>query len=123
MEEFKQTIRQYIDINKKLEDVNAAAKELRYERNTIELNLTALYSEQKDLPTNINLTSSNMVFRAKKPGDWKKGWSLSKKQLEAYLMEILGDVRGKETFDELVKRHEATLIADEYSYELKPSRE
>jgi hypothetical protein len=26
-----------------------------------------------------------MMFMVKKPGEWKKGWTLSKKQLEEYL--------------------------------------
>jgi hypothetical protein len=54
----------------------------------------------------------------KKPGEWKKGWSLSKKQLQNYLIEILPE-HGEDVMKEIVRRHEHTLVADEYSFELK----
>jgi hypothetical protein len=59
-----------------------------------------------------------MVFQVKKPGEWKKGWSLSKKQLQNYLIEILPE-HGEDVMKEIVRRHEHTLVADEYSFELK----
>lgn len=121
MDALKEPVRRYMDVAKKLAEVNAAATALRSEKNSIELDLAAVYAEHGDLPGKIQLTSSNMVFRMKKPGEWKKGWSLSKKQLEVYLQDILGD-RGAEVFNELVKRHEPTLIADDYGFELQ-SRE
>ena len=55
----------------------------------------------------------------KKPGEWKKGWTLSKKQLHDYLMEILPE-HGADVMKEIVRRHEPKLITTEYSFELKP---
>jgi hypothetical protein len=118
MDSLESTIAEYLGVAKKLADVNAAAADLRYEKSTIESNLAVIYGETETLPTKIDLTNSKMVFHAKKPGEWKKGWTLSKKQLEVYLTEILG-ARGSEVFQEIVKRHEPTLIANGFGFELK----
>jgi hypothetical protein len=59
-----------------------------------------------------------MVFLVKKPGEWKKGWTLSKKQLELYLKDILPE-HGEDVFKEIVRRHEPTLTVDDYSFDLK----
>jgi hypothetical protein len=58
------------------------------------------------------------MFSVKKPGEWKKGWTLSKKQLEEYLLEILPD-RGEEVMREIVRRHEEKLVATDYSFDLR----
>ena len=61
-----------------------------------------------------------MMFNVKRPNKWKKGWTLSKKDLELYLKDILGD-RGSEVMKEIVRRHEPKLIADDFGFELKSS--
>jgi hypothetical protein len=59
-----------------------------------------------------------MVFSIKRPGQWKKGWTLSKKQLEEYLNEILPE-HGPDVFREIVTRHEKTLVGSDFSFDLK----
>jgi hypothetical protein len=57
---------------------------------TLELDLAATYAEaqrREPLPDKIELKSSQLIFQVKKPGEWKKGWTLSKKQLHDYLLE------------------------------------
>jgi hypothetical protein len=82
------------------------------------LDLAAAYNETTALPAKIELNASKMVFQVKKPGEWKKGWSLSKKQLQNYLLEILPE-HGEDVMKEIMRRHERTLIAEDYSFELK----
>lgn len=118
MESLKPTLTRYLDINRKIDNANKTITNLRDERRGIELDLTALYNEKQDLPPSIDLTTSHLVFSVKKPGEWKKSWSLSKKQLEDYLVEILGD-RGKDVMKEIVKKHEPKLVSTEYSFILK----
>ena len=118
MESLKPTLTRYLDINRKIDNANKTITNLRDERRGIELDLTALYNEKQDLPPSIDLTTSQLVFSVKKPGEWKKSWSLSKKQLEDYLVEILGD-RGKDVMKEIVKKHEPKLVSTEYSFILK----
>ena len=60
-----------------------------------------------------------MVFITKKPGEWKKGWTLSKKQLQEYLLEILPE-HGEDVFQEINRRHEPKLVGTDYQLELKP---
>jgi hypothetical protein len=60
-----------------------------------------------------------MVFQMKKPGDWKKGWNLTKKQLEMYLEEILPE-HGRDVFNEIVRKHEGKLVGQDYQFDLKP---
>ncbi len=126
MESLKPVLSQYVEVSKKLNDVNAQAKELREQRQTIELDLVAAYNEsqiKEPLPEKMELHKSKMMFVVKKPGEWKKGWTLSKKQLEQYLAEILPE-HGEDVFREIVIRHERTLTATtDYSFELKPMDE
>jgi len=117
METLASPLKRYVEVTKKLNEVNAKARDLRDERGSIELDLTAAYSE-KELPEKIELNQSKMVFVVKKPLEWKKGWTLSKKQLEEYLLEILPE-HGEDVFREIVRRHEPKLVAKEYSFDLK----
>lgn len=114
----------YVELNKQIGTLNAQVKDLREKRTTVELNLAAVYNEPRrdgeELPPKIELAKSKMVFQVKRPGEWKKGWALSKKQLEQYLAEILPE-HGEDVFREIVIRHERTLTATtDYSFELKP---
>lgn len=121
MESLKPILSRYLDISKRLNDVNAQAKELRESRQSVELDLAAAYNESRikePLPDKIDLHKSKMMFLVKKPGEWKKGWTLSKKQLESYLKEILPE-HGEDVFKEIVRRHEPTLVSDDYSFDLK----
>lgn len=118
MDTLKPILTRYLENNKQLADVNTRAKDLREHRQTLELDLAAAYTESSTLPEKIELNASKLVFQVKKPGEWKKGWSLSKKQLQNYLIEILPE-HGEDVMKEIVRRHERTLVADEYSFELK----
>lgn len=121
MESLKPILARYLDISKRLNDVNAQAKELRESRQSVELDLAAAYNESRikePLPDKIDLHKSKMLFMVKKPGEWKKGWTLSKKQLESYLKDILPE-HGEDVFKEIVRRHEPTLVVDDYSFDLK----
>jgi hypothetical protein len=125
MESLKPVLSRYLDVTKKLTEVNAQAKELREHRQEVEMDLAAAYNEariKEPLPDKIDLHKSKMMFVVKKPGEWKKGWTLSKKQLEAYLKEILPE-HGEDVFKEIVKRHEPTLVVDDYSFDLKATEE
>lgn len=113
----------FLDINKRLAETNARAKELRDQRQSIELDLAAAYNEARiknaPLPDKVELKSSQLVFQVREPGQWKKGWTLSKKQLEQYLNEILPE-HGEDVMKEIVRRHDRTLVANDYSFDLKP---
>ena len=124
MESLAPALRQDVDVSKRLNDVNARANELRDEKRTIEMDLAATYADirREDLPTKIELNQSKMTFVVKKPGEWKKGWTLSKKQLQEYLLEILPE-HGEDVFKEIVRKHEPKLSATDYSFDLKPMGE
>jgi hypothetical protein len=118
MDTLKPVIAKYLEVTKRLNEINARAGELRDERRTVELDLAAAYASSPALPDKIGLNASQMMFSVKKPGEWKKGWTLSKKQLEEYLLEIMPD-RGEEVMREIVRRHEEKLVATDYSFDLK----
>ena len=122
MDSLKPVLTQYLDVNRKLSEVNARATDLRDQRRTLELDLAAAYGEaqrREPLPDKIELKSSQLVFQVRKPGEWKKGWTLSKKQLQEYLHEIVPE-HGDDIMREIVRRHEPKLTATDYSFELKP---
>jgi hypothetical protein len=120
MESLASPLRRYVDITKRLTDLNTKARDLREERQSVELDLAAVYNERKseDLPQKIALNQSKFVFLVKKPGEWKKGWTLSKKQLEEYLTDILGE-RGQDVMKEIVRRHEPKLVSTDFAFDLK----
>lgn len=121
METLKPILSRYLEVSKQLTEVNAQAKELREHRQEVEMDLAAAYNEariKEPLPDKIDLHKSKMMFMVKQPGEWKKGWTLSKKQLEAYLKEILPE-HGEDVFREIVRRHEPTLVVNDYSFDLK----
>ena len=121
MESLKPVLSRFLDINKKLTDVNARARDLREQRQSVELDLIAVYNESRikePLPDKIDLKTSQMVFQVKKPGEWKKGWTLSKKQLADYLLQILPE-HGEDVMREIVRLHERTLVSNDYSFDLK----
>jgi len=121
MDSLKPVLSRFLDINKRLADVNARARDLREQRQSVELDLIAVYNESRikePLPDKIDLKTSQMVFQVKKPGEWKKGWTLSKKQLAEYLLQILPE-HGEDVMREIVRLHERTLVANEYSFDLK----
>ena len=117
MDTLKAVLSKYIRVNKDLSELNAQTSELRDTRRTVELDLAALYAHT-DLPDQILLRESEMMFNVKRPNKWKKGWSLSKKDLEMYLKDILGE-RGSDVMKEIVRRHEPRLVADDFGFELK----
>lgn len=122
MDTLKPILSRYLEISKELTEVNAQAKVLRENRQEVEMDLAAAYNESRikePLPDKIDLHKSKMMFLVKKPGEWKKGWTLSKKQLKDYLLEILPE-HGEDVFTNIVRRHEPTLVVDDYSFDLKP---
>ena len=119
MDALKPVLSAYADVTRRLNEVNTAANGLRDERRTIELDLTALYASSREaLPDKINLASSGMVFAVKRPNQWKKGWTLSKKELKGYLDELVPQ-RAEEVMTEIIKRQEAKMVETDYGFELK----
>jgi len=117
MEKLKPLLKHYVQLNKEIAEHQKAITEMRDERRSLDNDLAALYNEQKDLPPKIELKESQMMFRVKKPNEWKKGWTLSKKDLERYLNEILPE-HGPDVMVEIMRRHEPKLVADDYGFEL-----
>jgi predicted nucleic acid-binding Zn-ribbon protein len=117
MEKLKPVLSKYVKLNKEIAELQNEITELRDERRSLDLDLAAVYNEQRDLPSKIELKESKMMFRVKKPNEWKKGWTLSKKDLERYLNEILPE-HGPDVMTEIIKRHEPKLVSDDYGFEL-----
>ena len=122
MESLSSPLRRYVELSKRLTELNGKARELREERQSVELDHAAVYAEQRELPQKIALTQSKLMFFVKKPGEWKKGWTLSKKHLEEYLRDILPE-HGEDVMREIVLRHERKLLATDYAFDVKPVEE
>ena len=119
MESLKPILSAYADVARRLNEVKARANEIRDERRTIELDLAALYAtSREELPDKINLATSGMTFAVKRPNQWKKGWSLSKKELKSYLEELLPQ-QAEAVMTEIVRRQEEKMVETDYGFELK----
>ena len=117
MEDLKPVLSKYIQTTKHLSEMNAEIAEVRDRKRSLELDLAAVYANNV-LPDRIELKESKMTFAVKRPNQWKRGWTLSKKSLDTYLRDILGE-RGQEVMKEIVRRHEPTLTEDDFGFELK----
>ena len=117
MDTLRPSLTRYLDISRRLAAANEQDSLLRDERRSVELDLSAVYNEAA-LPEKIDLNTSRMTFFVQRPGQWKKGWTLSKKQLEEYLSDILGE-RGQEVMKEIVRRHEPKLVSTDFAFDLK----
>ena len=117
MESLKPVLSKYIQTTKRLAEMNADISEVRDQKRSLELDLAAVYANSV-LPDKIELKESKMTFAVKRPNQWKRGWTLSKKTLDTYLRDILGE-RGQEVMKEIVRRHEPTLVEDDFGFELK----
>jgi hypothetical protein len=107
----------YVNTTKRINELNDALSELRDSRRAIELDLAALYSRAQ-LPDKIELRTSNMTFVAKRPQQWKKGWTLSKKELARLLNEILPE-HGEDVMKDIERRHSSSLVSDDFGFELR----
>jgi len=121
MDSLKPVLAEYVRVAKNLKEINAAAGELRDEKNSLELDLAALYNESRDLPDKIALSSSEAMFVVKRPNQWKKGWTLSKKTLESYLKELVPN-QADQLMQAIIAKHEPTLISDDYGFEVVMSK-
>ena len=117
MEDLKPVLSKYIQTTKRLAEMNADIAEVRDRKRMLEMDLAAVYATNV-LPDKIELKESKMTFAVKRPNQWKKGWTLSKKTLDTYLRDILGE-KGQEVMKEIVRRHEPTLTEDDFGFELK----
>lgn len=119
MDSLKSVLARYVDNNRKIAELNAQIAELRDDRRTIELDLAALAAENQ-VPERIELRNSQLLFTVKKPGEWKKGWTLSKKQLAEY-MKVIAPTQSDELTNQILRLHEPKLVGTDYVFELKPS--
>ena len=119
MDALKPSLTRYVQINQRIAELNRQISELRDTRRLIELDLAAVYgTTHETLPDKIELTQSNMIFVVKRPAQWKKGWTMPKKELQAYLDEILPE-HGEDVMREILQRHEPKLVGDDFVFELR----
>ena len=119
MENLKPILSAYADVARRINDANVHVNDLRDERRTIELDLAALYANSREeLPDKINLATSGMTFAVKRPNQWKKGWSLSKKELKTYLAELIPQ-QSEAVMAEIVRRQEEKMVETDFGFELK----
>jgi len=120
MDALRPSLTRYVQINQKIAELNRQINELRDTRRTIELDLAAVYgTTREDLPDKIELTQSKMIFVVKRPAQWKKGWTMSKKDLQSYLGDILPE-HGEDVMREIIQRHDPKLVGDDFVFELRP---
>jgi uncharacterized coiled-coil DUF342 family protein len=120
MEQLRETLKQYLENNEKLSVANSNVAELRTNRTELEKKLEDTYTNNPTLTPNITFTNNNLTFKAIAPNTTEpryKAWTLSKKDLEKYLTELLPN--GTEVFQQIEERHKPTLAITNYTFELK----
>ena len=118
METLTTPLSRLVDVTRRLAEANAIAGQLRKERDGLETDLTAVYRSNPDLPNKIELRTSQMVLTVKRPTQWKRGWTLSKKELARLLNEILPE-HGEDVMKDIERRHSSSLVSDDFGFELR----
>lgn len=91
MDDLKQTLYAYKDVDNQLQEVNRQVAELRQKRKEYETRLASLLSrpEFTDIKK-LEIRDDNSYVLIHRPDTWTKPWSLSKKELETTLGAYFG---------------------------------
>jgi len=133
-----QTLKSYVQTFRKLDDdlkqSNEKANELRREKKEIEDKMSEILAmpAYKDL-VKLELSDDGSSVRINRPQEWKKGWSMSKKELQEGLNDYFMLIRNmnhepgwqpnaEECFGVLVDKQEKKMIATEFAFDRVASK-
>lgn len=119
MEDLKTCIKQYQSIDNALRALNKQAYSLREDRKCVELELGDILKDPKFSGVDkLKLEEDGSVIRIQKPAEWSKAWTLSKKDLQEYLLQFFGsDVqKAAECFMHIEKEQSKKLVSSDFNF-------
>lgn len=120
MNDLKNCIKQYREIDDEIRDLNKQVYEKRDARKTVEMEIADIICDpQFDAIKKIKLEEDGSTISFKRPNEWVKPWSLSQKDLKDLATQYFA-VAGQFNAESLVKfiidTRKQSLVATEFSF-------
>ena len=111
----------YRDIETRLTDIGKDASELREQKRQIEKTMASILAnpEFHDFKK-LELKDDGTYVNIHRPGEWNKGWSLGKKELEECLTEYFGKTthpNAKECHEFICNKQKDKGVGKEFSFD------
>jgi len=120
MENLKQTINEYREIDEQLRLLNKEVYRLREKRNLVESDMIQLLQTPQFVSYDkVEIKSDGSKLVIKRPLQWSKPWSLSKKDLQDLLLTFFGSDANKaaECYTFILQKQAETLRSSGFSIE------
>jgi hypothetical protein len=118
LENLKDYIRKYRDVDNEIRELNKAVYEKRDTRKSIELEITTVLSlPQFQAYDKLKIDEDGSTIRIKRPETYEKAWSLSKKELKALLDEYFKSdqpLNADSCFEFIVTQRKQALVGTEF---------
>jgi len=120
MNDLKNCIKQYRQIDDEIRDLNKQVYEKRDARKTVEQEIAVIIRDpQFNAIKKIKLEEDGSTISFKRPNEWVKPWSLSQKELKELATQYFG-IAGEFNAENLVKfiidTRKQSLVATEFSF-------
>ena len=120
MNDLKNCIKQYREIDDELRDLNKQVYEKRSERKTVEMEISDIIKAPEFAAfKKVKLEEDGSTISIKRPDEWTKPWSLSQKDLKELTTQYFSNTVAPNA-DGLVKfivdKRKRDLVANEFSF-------
>jgi hypothetical protein len=120
MDELKRNIGHYREVDDKLRILNKEVYKLRDKKNQFEAEIVEILKDPKFVHFDkIEISGDGSKLLIKRPTQWTKPWSLSKKDLQDLLLDFFGSdaTKAAECYMFILQKHSETLRSNDFSIE------
>ena len=120
MQDLKNYIKQYRDIDNELRDLNRVVYAKREARRVVETEITEIIKAPEFAGfKKVRLEEDGSTITIKRPNEWTKAWTLSRKDLKELLAQYFASAQTAspdDIFQFIVENKKKTLVANEFSF-------
>ena len=112
-------IRKYRELDSSIKKINKNLTDLRDERGELEHSMEQIFSSPEYSHFHKMDLSDDSYIRIQRPGEWKKPWGLSKKELGVLLAEFFTSgkpLNAEECYKHIVEAREKSLVGTEMTF-------
>jgi uncharacterized protein YllA (UPF0747 family) len=120
MNDLKNCIKQYREIDDEIRDLNKQVYEKRDARKTVEQEIAVIIRDpQFNAIKKIKLEEDGSTISFKRPNEWVKPWSLSQKELKELATQyftVAGEFNAETLVKFIIDTRKQSLVATEFSF-------
>lgn len=120
MNDLKNCIKQYREIDDEIRDLNKQVYEKRDARKTVEQEIAVIIRDpQFNAIKKIKLEEDGSTISFKRPNEWVKPWSLSQKELKELATQyftVAGEFNAESLVKFIIDTRKQSLVATEFSF-------